>query len=420
MVEQLSPGLSAFYATSFLIFLLLTQPIILGLFNQNLKPVSQLKEGASALIHGLESGAHNMIGIGVATAAAGVVVGTVTLTGLGPVMTEFVEWMSGGNLIIMLVMIAIISLILGMGLPTTANYIVVSSLMAPVVVTLAAQHGLVVPLIAVHLYVFYFGFIAVITPPGGLAAFAASAISKADPIKTGIQAFKYAMLTAILPMMFIFNTDIILYNVNSWTYATFIFFTTLLAMGLFASAIHGYFLVANKRVETLLLIITAFIIIRPGAILDIYEDQFTPQPASQLAHILSTTEQDTLRVTVSFEDINGEIKEVLMLLPVPINNDASNIENNNTKTSNITSSTPDDLLFDAGLELRDENGRVFIDMVNFDSGAQKAGFDFDQEIISVDTENPRPSKFWSLLIAMFTLSIVIFLQRQRKRIEDIV
>ena len=122
-----------------------------------------------------------MIGIGVATAAAGIIVGTVSLTGVGLVMTEIVELLSGGNLIIMLLLVAFISLILGMGLPTTANYIVVSTLMAPVVVELGAQSGLLVPLIAVHLFVFYFGLMADVTPPVGLASFAAAAIARSRP-----------------------------------------------------------------------------------------------------------------------------------------------------------------------------------------------------------------------------------------------
>ena len=105
--------------------------------------------------------------------AAGLVrpacVGAVTLTGIGQVMAEFVEFLSGGNLLAMLFFVAVISIILGMGLPTTANYIVVSSLMANVVVELGAQSGLVVPLIAVHMFVFYYGIMADVTPPVGLA-----------------------------------------------------------------------------------------------------------------------------------------------------------------------------------------------------------------------------------------------------------
>ena len=128
-----------------------------------------------------------MIGIGLATATAGVIVGTVTLTGVGQVMADLVEFLSGGNLILMLVMVGLLSLILGMGLPTTANYIVVSSLMAGVVVELGAQSGLIVPLIAVHLFVFYFGIMADVTPPVGLASFAAAAVSGGDAIKTGFR-----------------------------------------------------------------------------------------------------------------------------------------------------------------------------------------------------------------------------------------
>jgi TRAP-type uncharacterized transport system fused permease subunit len=117
-----------------------------------------------------------MIGIGVATAPPASSSAPVTLTGMGLVMTEIVELLSGGNLMLMLLLVAVISLILGMGLPTTANYIVVSTLMAPVVVELGAQSGLIVPLIAVHLFVFYFGLMADVTPPVGLASFAAAAM----------------------------------------------------------------------------------------------------------------------------------------------------------------------------------------------------------------------------------------------------
>ena len=139
-----------------------------------------------------------------------------TLTGIGLATTEFVEFISGGNLVLILVFTAVISLILGMGLPTTANYIVVSTLMAPVIVGLGAQNGLIVPLIAVHLFVFYFGILADDTPPVGLAAFAAAGISGGDPIRTGIQGFTYDIRTAILPFLFIFNTELLMIGVSSW------------------------------------------------------------------------------------------------------------------------------------------------------------------------------------------------------------
>ena len=394
MVEKLSPGLSAFYATVFLVFILLSQPLILGICRKNIQVRAQLTEGLHSLIKGLEDGAHNMIGIGVATAAAGIVVGTVTLTGLGPVMTEFVEWASGGNLIAMLVMIAFISLILGMGLPTTANYIVVSSLMAPVVVNLAAQHGLAVPLIAVHLYVFYFGIMADITPPVGLAAFAASAISKADPIKTGIQAFKYAMLTAILPFMFIFNTDIILYNVHSWPFGIFIFMTTLFAMALFASAIHGYFLTSNKKLESIALIACAFIVIRPDALMNMYQDEYAQLPGSQITQLAESEVSNELRVTIAYENLNGDMKQKLVLLPLPEEKNAERLLN-------------------AGVEIIESDGKTYIDMVAFDSAAQKSGLDFDQEILSIGVINERPSKYLSYILALIILAGVVLSQKSR-------
>ena len=177
MIEQKSPGLSAFWATALLFVILLTQHPLKAMFRRQGGMGSAFKMGVDDLGVGLIDGARNMIGIGLATATAGVIVGTVTLTGIGQVMADLVELLSGGNLVLMLVFVGLLSLVLGMGLPTTANYIVVSSLMAGVVVSLGAQSGLVVPLIAVHLFVFYFGIMADVTPPVGLASFAAAAVS---------------------------------------------------------------------------------------------------------------------------------------------------------------------------------------------------------------------------------------------------
>ena len=156
MIEQKSPGLSAFWATMLLFVILLTQRPLKAIFRGSSDTANAFVAGIGDLVQGLIDGARNMIGIGLATATAGVIVGTVTLTGVGQVMADLVEFLSGGNLILMLVMVGLLSLVLGMGLPTTANYIVVSSLMAGVVVELGAQSGLIVPLIAVHLFVFYF------------------------------------------------------------------------------------------------------------------------------------------------------------------------------------------------------------------------------------------------------------------------
>ncbi len=240
-VERLSPGLSAFWATVFMIFVLLTQRRVKGFFRNMSGREHSLAQGWTDLMQGLVDGARNMIGIGVATAAAGIVVGTVTLTGIGLVMTEFVEFISGGNLPLILLFTAMISLLLGMGLPTTANYIVVSTLMAPVIVTLGAEQGLIVPLIAVHLFVFYFGILADDTPPVGLAAFAAAAISQGDPIRTGIQGFTYDIRTAVLPFMFVFNTELLMIGVNNWLHAVIVIAGAVAGMLTFAAATQGFF-----------------------------------------------------------------------------------------------------------------------------------------------------------------------------------
>ncbi|MBS68298.1 MAG: C4-dicarboxylate ABC transporter, partial [Pseudomonas sp.] len=211
MIERLSPGLSAFWGSVMLVIILLTQrPLLSMLRKDGSHEHGTFMDGVIDLLEGLIAGARNMIGIGIATAAAGIIVGAVSQTGVGLVLADLVELLSMGNLLLMLLLTAFLSLILGMGLPTTANYIVVSSLLAPVIVALGQQNGLIVPLIAVHLFVFYFGIMADVTPPVGLASFAAAAVSKGDPIKTGITAFYYSLRTAALPFLFIFNTDLLL------------------------------------------------------------------------------------------------------------------------------------------------------------------------------------------------------------------
>ena len=216
MVEQMSPSLSSFWASSAMIFILLTQKPLKAVFRkEKIESILQsVRSGTKDLFEALEAGSRNMIGIAVATAAAGIVVGAVAQTGIGLVLADLVEYFSMGNILIMLILTALLCLILGMGLPTTANYIVVSALLAPVIVSLGEQNGLIVPLIAVHLFVFYFGIMADVTPPVGLASFAAAAVAKGDPIKTGLQAFKYSLRTALLPFIFIYHTDLLLIDVT--------------------------------------------------------------------------------------------------------------------------------------------------------------------------------------------------------------
>lgn len=303
-LERLSPALSAFWATIFMIIVALTHRPIKAFFRGEGAVAEALMAGKDDFVQGLIMGARNMIGIGVATGAAGVIVGTISLTGAHQVIGQVIEVISGGNLMILLFLVAILSLILGMGLPTTANYIVVSSLMAPVIVGVGAQSGLVVPLIAVHMFVFYFGILADDTPPVGLAAYAAAAISRGDPIKTGVQGFAYDIRTALLPFMFIFNTDLLLIDVGLGK-AVLVFCISLIAMLIFAAATQGYFIAKSKKWESIALLFIAFMLFRPDFFMDQVSEKYTSaQGSSAIETIAAQPEGALVRLTVSGPDFD--------------------------------------------------------------------------------------------------------------------
>lgn len=317
IVERLSPGLSAFWATIAMITVALTQHPLKAMMRGTGDLVEACKRGFSEWLEGMIAGSRNMIGISVATGAAGIIVGTISLTGAHQVVGELVEFLSGGNLMIMLLLVAVMSLILGMGLPTTANYIVVSSLMAPVILALAAKSGLIIPLIAVHLFVFYFGILADDTPPVGLAAFAAAAISGGDPIKTGIQGFAYDIRTALLPFLFIFNTELLLIDVH-WTKAIIVFIVAVIAMLLFASATQGFWLVRNKIWESALLLLVAFTLFRPGYWLDqISPPHVDTEPSKIFEVVGDVPDNGVLTFVVSGPDFDtGEVTSTTILVPL--------------------------------------------------------------------------------------------------------
>ncbi len=396
VVERLSPALSAFWATVLLIFIVLTQHPLKGFFRKVQGAEHGFARGWKELIDGMVAGGRNMIGIGVATAAAGIVVGTVTLTGIGLVMTEFVEFISGGNLMLILVFTAAISLLLGMGLPTTANYIVVSTLMAPVIVSLGAQNGLIVPLIAVHLFVFYFGILADDTPPVGLAAFAAAGISGGDPIRTGIQGFTYDIRTAILPFIFIFNNELLLIGVGGWLHLLIIIGGSVIAMLVFAAGTQGWFITKSRIWETAALLLIAFTLFRPGFFWDKIYPPLTEKSPNELVQVLETIDSGSqLRLRLKGESMSGDEFEMTVMLKV--GDQATGAE----KLSGL------------GIETRDEEGRILVDMVGFGSPAEKANIDFDQEILSIQMPTDRPNKELMFLPALLLLGLVWFLQRGR-------
>ncbi len=267
MVLRHSPELSAFNAILVLLALILIrEPILAKRRGESI--ASGLKKSLILFWEAFVAGGRNMMGIGVAVAAAGIIVGVVTM-GLGGLITEVVAIISGGNLILLLIITAIACLLLGMGLPTTANYIVMASLTAPIIVKLAPDIGLEVHLITAHLFVFFFGILADDTPPVGLAAFAAAAIAKSPPIPTGVQGFMYDIRTAILPFMFIFNERLLLIGVDSWVLAAWIFVSGCIAMFAFACATQGFFIARNRWYEGIVFLGITFVILRPFAVGDI-------------------------------------------------------------------------------------------------------------------------------------------------------
>lgn len=401
-VERFSPGLSAFWATVFMIFILITQRPLIAILSKQGDLVEQTKVGFIDLAESLVAGARNMIGIGVATAAAGTVVGVVTLTGIGLVMTDFVEFISGGSVILMLLFTAVISLILGMGLPTTANYIVVSTLMAPVIVTLGAEHGLIIPLIAVHLFVFYFGILADDTPPVGLAAFAAAAIAKSDPIRTGIQGFTYDIRTAILPFMFIFNTQLLLMGIDSWWHLTLTVVSSVIAMLIFSAATQGWWFTKNKWWETVLLLVLTFTFFRPGYWWDKIYPATILYPGTSVTEIVEGLKVgEEVELMVAGENLEGDYSSKTVRLPF-----------------DDRAKTAEERISSMGLMLNNENGRMLVDMVEFGSPAEAAGIDFDWEIRSVIVDSERPMKEWVFVPALLILFGLGMNQKRRIRKEQ--
>ena len=396
MVEMMSPGLSAFWATLTIIGIVATRKALLAIFRGG-DLGRALFAGLTDLWDGLALGARNMIGIAVATATAGIVVGTVTLTGLGLMMTEFVEFISGGNVIVMLIMVAVISLFLGMGIPTTANYILVSSLMAPVVVNLAAQAGLPIPLIAVHLFVFYFGIMADITPPVGLAGFAAAAISREDPIATSFQGALYSLRTAILPFVFIFNPAMLLLDVRSWTETIWLCATSLAAILLFAAATMNWFVTRSRIWESLALLVICFTLFRPDFWVDRIAPPYQERPAAEFMERLAATPEGSRFVFVieGLDLMGDEVRKTVNLRVGPGDAQAR--------------------LRDNGLTVMDFGGALSVGSVQFGSYAARMGIESGLEISAVLEKAPQPSVLWPTCAALLATAGIAFLQLRRGR-----
>lgn len=281
IVLQQSAQSAAFSAIMFLMIIMITQKPLKAIFNKEKITLPLIVEGFTDIGNGMVAGGKNMVSIAVATAVAGIIVGSVTLTGIGLILAEVIDNLSGGYIMSVLLLTMFVSLVLGMGLPTTANYIVMASLTAPIIMDLAASNGYLIPMIAAHMFVFYFGILADDTPPVGMAAYAAAAIAKSDPIVTGWQAFIYDMRTALLPFMFFFNNELLLIrsvdandpnNASLWVWITnpleiaVIFAGSVLGMFAFTSVTQGFVLMKTNIIERLALIVVIPLLMLPKLI----------------------------------------------------------------------------------------------------------------------------------------------------------
>ncbi len=404
LVKRWSPGSAVFYAILLMIGIIFANSLIAARSRHG-SLIQGLRDGFIITIDGLVAGAKSMAGVTAAVGAAGIIVGAVSSTGLNNAMLSVIEAIAQGNFYILLPLVAVVCLILGMGLPTTANYIVVASLMATVLVELGNASGLVVPLIAVHLYVLYFGLMADSTPPVCLAAFAASAISGANPMRTGVQSFLYDIRTSILPIVFIFNTELLLIGITSIWHGLTVFIVSLVAILCFACVTQGWLLTRLNALERVLLIIVVVTLFRPDAIMNRVYPQYAPIEFSQVVSAegaMLPTER-AVRLHVTRETEYGD-RYKLFVIPPPEATVAK--EQHFSERIGLT------------VELEADN-RLYVSNTRFNGPAESAGVTFGDYITAVDVEQiGRPPKEWVYVIGFLLLGIVLFYQTIKKRRVD--
>jgi len=398
LIERWTAASAVFYSILSLMVIILVREV-LAAKKKNLSPFGGLKFGINEIIAGLEKGAINMINVAIAIATAGIIVGAVASTGLSNNLIVIVEAISGGNVIILLALTAVLCIILGMGLPTTANYLVVAALMAHVVVEVGAASGYVFPLIAVHLYVFYFGLMADVTPPVGLASYAAAAISRADPIKTGIQAFWYSLRTGILPIVFIFNSELLLIGIKSIWHGLMVITTSLIAILVFSAATQGWFINKLRWYEIIIFILISLTLFRPDYVLDKFYPnyEYAQLQINNLQFINLKPDRDThIRVTRRTE--YGDRYKLFVI-------------NKNSFKENYS-------LEDYGVNLVDKEGRITVDTLKWNGLAKKSGVETGDVISEFKIENlEQPDKAIIYPFALLLLFGFGYLNYKRKSIS---
>ncbi len=215
-----------------------------------------------SILMAMEDGAKKAVSVAAACACAGIIVGIVTLTGLGLTFANLIVSLAGGLLLPTLLLTMVASIILGMGLPTTAKYIVLATMAAPALVQLG------VPLIAAHLFILYFGVIADVTPPVALAAYAGAGIAGGDSFKTGVQALKLASAGFLIPFIFAMSPELLLLDVTAVQAITAII-SAVIGVVAFASAVQDFFISKTKIWERVLFLAGALMLINPDVTMDL-------------------------------------------------------------------------------------------------------------------------------------------------------
>ncbi len=386
---RLTASYSIFFATITL--------IIVNLLNKIFKE----KNFNNALIYwfnqtivGFEKGALNMVSVGIAIATAGIIVGAVGSTGLSTNLIIVIESIAKDNIIILLFLTIILCLLLGMGLPTTANYVVVASLMATVLVDVGNASGFIFPLIAVHLFVFYFGLMADVTPPVGLASYAAAAISGGDPLKTGAQAFWYSLRTGILPIVFLFNRELLLIGIESMWHGLMVIATSLIGILVFTSATQGWFINKLRWYEIIIFLIISISLLSPEFILNKFYPKY---------NYLSIEEINKKQF-----DYNKEIRIKITRLTEYGERYKLFVIEKNSFDENFS-------LDDYGMSLVVEDNKTIIDTLKWNGIAKKSGLDMGDIINEFKIENQnRPKKEIIYPIAFILLSIFGYLNIRRR------
>jgi TRAP transporter 4TM/12TM fusion protein len=230
-------------------------------------PVALLKKATREGITGrhvleaLEEGARNTLSVAMACACAGIVIGCVTITGLGIVFTQLVVGMSQNLLWLALLLTAIAGIVLGMGMPTTPAYIVMVSLLVPALIKL----GAIPP--AAHMFAFYFAILSAITPPVALAVYAAASLAKTDLWASGWEAVRIGAAGFIVPFMFVFEPSLLM--IGPWYEILHSFITATLGTILLAAGLFGYLIREARMWERGVLVVAALLLIKPGTVSDL-------------------------------------------------------------------------------------------------------------------------------------------------------